>query len=95
MPDNIGITLPDFGRMPWPDIGPIVVGRIPLALVLLGVFALIMLFLVLVSRGRKRRCPFCRKKVAGAAALCKYCGSSLLRGRRGKRLAERLRASRR
>ena len=95
MPDSIGITLPDVGWIPWSDIGPIVVGRVHLLLVFFGVFALVALFLVLVSRGRKRRCPFCRKKVAGAAALCKYCGSSLLRGRRGKRLAERLRASRR
>ena len=95
MPDSIAITLPHLGWLPPIDTGPIAVDEGHLILVLLGALVLIVLFLVLVSRGRKRTCPFCRKKVAGAATLCKYCGSSLLRGRRAKRLAERLRPPRR
>ena len=95
MPDSIGISLPDLGRIPWPDIGPIVVGRVHLALVLLGVFALVALFLVLVSRGRKRRCPFCRQRINATAILCKHCGSQVVKGRRARRLAQGRAARRR
>jgi len=95
MPDSITITLPDLSGIPWPEIGPIAVEQrdliVALAVVLVGVAIL----LVLVARGRRRRCPFCRERVGGAATLCKHCGSSLLRRKDERRLIQRRRARRR
>jgi len=96
MPDSITITLPSLGSIPMLDIEPIDL-EFTLwdpVLVLLAVLALVAVFLVLASRGRKRRCPFCKAKLSGAATLCKHCGSSLLTRRRARRMA-RIRAARR
>ena len=97
MPDSITITLPSLGPIPLPDIGPMDLefALWELAVVLLAVLVLVVVFLLLVWRGRNRRCPFCRQRVAGAATLCKHCGSSLLKRRSEKRLAKRRTARRR